>query len=279
MATLPDLQTTLMSTLCYFDAGVVIKKSDILPLLESFTEYDNGVDGIMSFTYDGTRVTTGTRIKVQVRVRTDGLTYAWGLRADEVKDGAQKDSTGGTVNFQRSLLPISAFGNVAPATGDTLLFRAIQAMVAAVTTAGKTTPTTSTVSYYDFEFTSTGNIYVFGRGNTVGGGSTDTQTWQVTQPVGLTIFLLGYRMSYFGSNSGISNGNWTFAANGNTLFSKSNPTGGGSGAGVLWSGRQGASITAVLLAPGTQNNVTLTAAMGNSGTMNAFAVLVVYASA
>src|SRR5438067_2253673 len=143
----------------------------------------------MSFTYDGTRVSTGTRIKVQIRIRTDGLVYAYGLRADEVKDGTTKDSsTTGTVNWQRSLLPIAAFGNTAPAASDTLLWRAISAIVTADTTAGKVTPTAATVNYYDFEFTSTGNIYVFGNGNLVNGGQSNTQSWQFTQPSGLTIF-------------------------------------------------------------------------------------------
>ena len=282
MPTLPDLQTTLISTLCYFDAGVVIKKSDVLPILESFTEYDNGVDGIMSFTFDGTRITSGTRIRLQVRIRTDGMVYAYGLRADEFKTGSVGDSTAasGPQNWQRALLPVSGFGNTAPSAQDTLLFRAIQQLVNVVTTPGKNVPNVGTVNYYDFEFTTTGNIYVFGTGVGAGTNQNNSTAWQFTQPVGLSLFLLAWRCPFSGSPGTGNTASVSFSLNGTGLFSASFSSS-TARSGVAWSGRQGASMTSVLTTPGNQNNAVSQAQTGGvaSGSSGLFPTFVVYASA
>ncbi|MFA5862429.1 MAG: hypothetical protein WDA16_12115 [Candidatus Thermoplasmatota archaeon] len=274
MATLPDLATTQISTLCYFDTTAVIKKSDILPLFESFVAYDNGVDGIISYTFDGNRVSAGDRVQIQVRIRTDGLVYAYGLRASENNAGAQRTSTGGgAIGFQRSLLPISGFGG-APAAQDTLLFRALQSVVNADTTAGKVSPTVGTVSYYDFEFTTTGNIYVFGGSGFVNNGGRSDPTWQFTQPPGVSIFVLGARQSVFQNNGANGGGSTVFSVQSTTLINN-----GTSGNIVSWSTRTGSLVTNALAAQGTQNNATI--AFNGSGagySAGGVGTLVIYAS-
>lgn len=272
MPNLPDFQTTLISTICYADTGVVIKKSDVLPIMESFVEYDNGVDGVISFLHDGTRSITGNRVKVQVRVRTDGMIYAWGLRADEDTAGTSKDSRNGAANWVRALLPVSGYG-VAPGDGDTLLYRALAAIAGAITTTGKITPTAQSVSYYDFQFTSTANIYVFG----LDAGSNQSISFQFTQPVGLSLYVLGVRVSDGRTN--ISN-NVTSAisVNSNTLSTQTYFSAGGA-LGVHWASRQGSAITAVLQPAGTQNSAACFGGVSGTASNKMYGVFVIYASA
>lgn len=284
MANLPDLQTTLISTLCYFDAGVTIKKSDILPILESFTEYDNGLDGILSFGFGGgARTSTGTRLSIRIRVRTDGMVYAWGLRSNENTTGVQSDSVAspGASPFVRAHLPVCPQNDGGPATRDTVLYRAISEIVGVVVTAGKLTPTVDNVSYYDFEFTSTGNIYVFGDDAFASGtNGSNVDPWQFTQPVGLTIYVLAAQVGARLLENGGSNqsASATMRLNGTALLSR------GTNALVsftMWSSRQGSNITNVLLAAGTQNNAEVDALCNGSSISRARSngVFVIYASA
>jgi len=283
MPTLPDLQTVQISTLAYFDVGVSLKKSDLLPILESFTEYDNGVDGVLSFGFGGgARTSTGTRLSIRVRLRTDGMIYAWGLRANENATGAQFDTIAAPAAspFVRALLPACPQNEGGAATRDTVLYRALLEMVNAITTAGKQVPTVDTTSYYDFEFTATGNIYIFGDDASAAGNTGfNLDPWQFTQPAGVTIYLLAAQVGARLLESGGSNqsASATMRLNGTMILSR--------GTGVaanlsMWSSRQGANITSILLAAGTQNNAEIEAVCNGSSISRARtnAVFVVYAS-
>lgn len=283
MPTLPDLQTVQISTLAYFDVGVALKKSDLLPILESFTEYDNGVDGVLSFGFGGgARTGVGTRLSIRVRLRTDGMIYAWGLRASENLTGAQSDTvaTPGASPFVRALLPVCPLNEGGPATRDTTLYRALLEIVNAITTPGKIVPTVDTVSYYDFEFTATGNVYVFGDDAFASGSSGfSLDSWQFTQPAGVTIYVLAAQVGAVllengGANQSASS---TMRLNGTALLSR------GTNAVVgfaMWSSRQGASISAVLQPQGTQNNAEIEATCNGSNISRARTngAFVIYAS-
>lgn len=283
MASLPDFQTTLITTLAYFDVGVAIKKSDLLALFESFTEYDNGVEGILSFGYGGgARTSVGTRVSIRVRARTDGLVYAWGLRSDENGIGTQFDSVAspGAMPFVRALLPVCPLNEGGPATRDTIPYRALLELANAITTPGRIVPTVETVSYYDFEFTGTGNIYVFGDDAFASGnGSVVVDPWQFTQPPGVTIFVLAAQVGARLLENGGSNqsASATMRLNGATLLSR------GTGAIVslvMWSSRTGASIMNALTPVGAQNNAEIEATCSGSNISRARVngALVVYAS-
>lgn len=189
MAQLPNLDTTVISTIAYHDIGVPITKSDILPHLESFTEYDNGIDGtilIDDFLNTSSPITpiidVGKGVRVNVRVRTDGVLLAWNLRANEqdgVENANQETAVGASpVNGQRSLF----FPNWNNNSGGynvkwTFLSLALRAMEQLVVSGLKTEVTADNVQYYDYEYPNVNTIYIL-SGN--GGGATDTGTF--TEP-------------------------------------------------------------------------------------------------
>jgi len=77
MATLPDLDTTQIGVIAFWNAhdhrvdpasGATIDPTDVLGVLKSYTLYDNGVDGLIDY---------GPRTDINVRVKNDGWIIAW----------------------------------------------------------------------------------------------------------------------------------------------------------------------------------------------------------
>jgi len=147
VANLPDLDSSVISFITYWDVGVVIEKADVVFLFESYTEYDNGIEG--------TYILTGLRYRV--RVRTDGLIVAYMLRADESESGAIH-SVGGTTNASRR----NVFNDdITPNTNHTHLYEVIDDFENAVTTAGKIIASELDLQYYDYSLPAATHVYVY----------------------------------------------------------------------------------------------------------------------
>lgn len=201
MANLPDLDTDTIGVIAWFDVGVTILKNDIAPHLISFTEYDNGLVGVIGI--DG--------ITISVRVRTDGLIVAYTRRVDEGANG-QYVEFGGWV--RRSLFWRATGDGAAPFTakGSTYLGYAIDAIENLVTTLGKTAVNLNTVNYYDFEFPTATNIYALINGTAPGNR---TATFTVPSGQGIVIHAAGIQIRHSGGGSVIN----TSKLNGITLLS------------------------------------------------------------
>jgi len=92
MANLPDLDTSEIGVIAFWNAhdhranpnsGAVIDPTDVLGVLSSYTLYDNGVDGAISY---------GPRADINVRVKNDGWIIAWIDRTNTYQLNAGYDS-------------------------------------------------------------------------------------------------------------------------------------------------------------------------------------------
>ena len=161
----PPLDTSMIALLCYFDHGAPITKANFLAAFQTYTEYDNYIDGIVyvwSDTYTGPAspyagdyfgsLTQGGNVKleVHVRIRTDGWILAWIERTQEY----------GLITWMGSR-PNN--GNTTPPTNySTRLARAIYILLDEAGIESGFSYETS-VGYFDYEYVTATKLYMFGR--------------------------------------------------------------------------------------------------------------------
>jgi len=216
MANLPNLNSADISTIAWWDLGVPMIKSEILPILETYTEYDNGFDGtILLFCITGARSgsTSDTVIRVNVRGRTDGLLIAYALRANEDATNTLQDITSATSGHaaaieanRRNLLTHTTTSTLKQF--ETYLANALNAMEDVLTSATKAQVVYANVSYYDFELPDVNTIYVRAKYSGMGVLATFTEPASGTTIHQITAIIVG----------SFATMKWNTLLNGSNLF-------------------------------------------------------------
>lgn len=208
MATLPNLNLTDIEIVGTWDVGVNIEATErdaMVAKLATFTEYDNGFDGTMWVDRQGniTTATDDSATRIQVRMRSDGLLYAWSLRADEPShttwDGVAQQYTSmsepatyrldGASNMTRGHMAVLD-GSHNLVTDATRLSMALLRLEEEVTDAGKTAFTHSGVDYHDPVNTTADALYISWEQQTSNGSNETSSGATTSAPAGTTVHSL-----------------------------------------------------------------------------------------
>ena len=206
----PPLNTALISLLCYYDHGSPLTKADFLDAFQSYTEYDNYVDGIIyvwanGYTgpaspregdkwtgHEGPGSWGDDKLEVHIRLRTDGWILAYILRTQEY----------GKVTWWNCYPEAST---TEPPEYSTRLARAIYLLLLEAGLSGGFSYETS-VGYFDYEYPTATKLYMVGQitylNATAPPGWSVLDQWYHTIPAGITMrrALLVYTY-YWASNS------------------------------------------------------------------------------
>jgi hypothetical protein len=195
MANLPDLDTSDISLFAWWSLGVNITIAEVLGILETYTQYDNGVDGTLRMTDRGVRDPNASN-RIYVRCRSDGLIVAYMKRSLEVQDGNQATTTtqGDTADLVFPIYPTTVRSRIGIftqnsyhmdfTTNTTLLAATLDVMENTFTAGGKVVVNTATVPHYDFEYPTANHFYIIGMKNLNVGSFVGTFT---QPPAGNTI--------------------------------------------------------------------------------------------
>lgn len=228
MANLPDLNTAAMGLTAFWNVNAAITAADMTNIaanLNTFTTYDNGIDGRVRVTIAGGISNPGGTFEFHVRVRTDGLILVWMLRANDpdllgTATAAERLASGAGYPASRgALLTQSANGS---RTGTTLWAVVCDALENLMTTTPfKTVVNTATVGHYDFQYPTMTKIYVLGEELSRNGTGTTSDSFTFTQPSsGNGILMVAFNKS--GRVAGTVSGSFTSSATFNVVSISTN---------------------------------------------------------
>lgn len=198
MANLPNLPTTTIGLLAYWNVGVNISQANLTAFAAAlyYVEiYDNGVQGKIRVNQTGAIDAAG-QLLVGVRMRSDGVIMAYNLRAADVDltlpTPAIQTLAAGPIDIPRGcMLPFlnMADGGRKAAT-TTMLAEALAVMETGyITSPGKTPVNKLTAGHFDFQFDPCNKLYLMGDDlftnanlGTPGFTSTVFDSFNFTQP-------------------------------------------------------------------------------------------------